>query len=61
METSLVLNLNLISSFCQRMSLHLLNKEEVYVFLLVYVLLKWPILIWFIIEQVEEKIENVIT
>lgn len=43
------------------MSLHLLNKEEVCVFLLVYVLMNWPILIWFIIEQVEEKIENVIT
>lgn len=29
-------------------------------FFFVYVLM-WPILIWFIIEQVEEKIENVIT
>ena len=42
------------------MTVHLLNKEVACVFLLVYVLM-WPILIWFIIEQVEEKIENVIT
>jgi len=42
------------------MSVHLLNKEVACVFLLVYVLM-WHILIWFIIEQVEEKIENVIT